>query len=103
MDALQVVARYRLVDRQDTQHPVVVLAQVGLALRLGPVVGHRGDREERLLAPFQRPGRRQHRAAERTQKDRCPPDLERFVGQVEEIALRTERLDPGVLRTAEVE
>ena len=103
IDALQVMARHRLVDRQDPKHPVVVLAQVGLALRLGPVVGHRGDREERLLASFQRPGRRQHRAAERTQKDRRPLDLERFVGQAEEIALHTECLDPGVLRTAEVE
>ena len=90
-------------DRQQPEHPVVVLAQVRLALLVGPVVGHRGDREERLLALVQRPGRRQHRAAERAQEDRRPADLERLVGEADEVALAAERLDPGVLLAAEVE
>ena len=103
VDPLEVVPGNRLVDRQQAEHPVVVLAQVRLTLLVGPVVGHRGDREERLLAPVQRPRRDEHRATEGTQEDRRPLDLERLVGQADQVALAAERLDPGVLRAAEVE
>ena len=103
VDALEVVAGDRLVDGQQPEHPVVVLAQVRLALLLGPVVGHRGDREERLLALVERPGRAEHRAAEGAQEDRRPLDLERLVGQADQVVLGAERLDPGVLGAAEVE
>ena len=95
VDALEVVARDRLVDAQQPEHPLVVLAEVRLALLVGPVVGHRRDREERLLALVERPRRREHRAAERAQEDRRPADLERLVGQADDVALAAERLDPG--------
>ena len=45
----------------------------------------------------------QHRATERAQEDRRPLDLERLVGEPDEVALRAERLDPGVLGPTEVE
>ena len=68
-----------------------------------PVVGHRGDREERLLALVERSGRREHRAAERAQERRRPADVERLVGHADQVAFRAERLDPGGLRATPVE
>ena len=97
------MARDRLVDRQQAEHAVVVLAEVRLALLLGPFVGHRRDREERLLAFVERAGRAEHRAAERAEEDRCPLDLEWFVGQSDQVRLGAEGLDPSVLRAAEIE
>ena len=49
------------------------------------------------------PGEESIAPAERAQEDRRPADLERLVGQADEVALDAERLDPGVLRAAEVE
>ena len=49
------------------------------------------------------PGRRQHRATERAEEDRRPADLERVVGEADEVALPAEGLDPGVLGSAEIE
>ena len=49
------------------------------------------------------PGRDEHRAAEGAQEDRRPADVERLVGQADEVALRAEGLDPGVLGAAEIE
>ena len=59
------------------------------SLALGrPVVGHRGDREERRLARVERPGRDEHRPAERAQERRRPADVERLVGEADEVAAR---------------
>ena len=101
--ALEVVAGHGLVDREQPQHPVVVLAEVALGLLGRPVLGDRRDREERLLALVERTGRIEHRAAERAQEDRRPADLERVVGEADELALAAERLDPGELGAAPVE
>ena len=60
-----------------------------------PVVGHRGDREERLLALVERAGRAEHRAAEGAQEDRRPLDLERLVGQADQVASRRRRPRSG--------
>ena len=49
------------------------------------------------------PGELEHRPAERAQEDRRPADLERLVGEADEVALAAERLDPAQLGAAEVE
>ena len=103
VDTLEVVARHRLVDGEEPEHPVVVLAEIALGLLGRPVVGDRGDREERLLALVERSRRVEHRPAERPQEDRRPADLERLVGQPDEVVLAAERLDPAELGAAEVE
>ena len=90
-------------DGQDPEHPVVVLAQVALGLLRRPVLGDRGDREERPLAPVQRARRIEHRPTERAQEDRGPADLEGILGQAHQVALATERLDPGELLAAPVQ
>jgi hypothetical protein len=103
IDALEIVAGNRFMDRQQPEHPVVVLAQVRLALLIGPVIGHRRDREERLLTLVERAGGAEHRATERAQKDRRPLDLERLIGKTDQVLLRAERFDAGVLDPTEVE
>ncbi len=100
---LEVVAGRRLVDRQDSQRAAVVLAQHRGDLVVGPIVGRRRDREEAVEALVQRPGRDEHRAAERPQERRRPDDLERLVRQADEIALANEVLDVPMLLAAEVE
>ena len=103
VDALEVVAGHRLVDRQQLEHPVVVLAEVRLGLVRRPLLGDRRHREERLLAAVERTRRVEHRPAERAQEDRRPADVERLVGEADDVALAAERLDPAQLRAAEVE
>ena len=102
-DALEVVAGHRLVDREEPEHPVVVLAQVGLGLLGRPVLGDRRDREERLLALVERTRRIEHRAAEGAHEDRRPADLERLVGEAHDRTVHHEVLDPDHLVAAELE
>ncbi len=97
------MAGHRLVNRQQPEHPVVVLAEIRLGLLGGPIVGDRRHGEERLLALVERSGRVEHRATERPHENRRPTDLERVVGQADEIAVPAERLDPTELLAAEVE
>ena len=98
---LQVVARHRFMDGEQPQHAAVVLAQVGLAALIAPVVRHWRDGEERVEAAVERAGRNEHRAAEGAQEARRPHDLQRLVGQANQVALGDERLDPLVLGTRE--
>ena len=100
---MEVVAGDRLVDRQEPQLPVVVLAQVALHLLRRPVLVHRGDGEERLLALVERPWRVEHRATEAAQELRRPPDVERLVDERDHVVVAAERLDPGELRDAHIE
>ena len=88
---------HRLVDREDPEMPVVVLAEPALGLLRRPVVGDRGDAEERLLALVERAWRIKHRAAERAQEDGCPHDLERLIRETDDVVLATEGLDVGQL------
>ncbi len=53
VDALEVVAGHRLMDRQQAEHPGVVLPERRFCLLGGPVIGDRRDREDRLLAALQ--------------------------------------------------
>ena len=103
MHALEVVAGHRLVDREESEHPVVILAEVALDLLGRPVLGDRCDAEERFLGLVERARRVEHRSAERPQEYGRPHDLERFVGHAEDVPLAAERLDPPELRAAEVE
>ncbi len=90
-------------DREEAEHPVVVLAQVGLALLRRPVVGDRGDREEGREAPIEHARRDEHRPTECPQERRRPADVERLVDDADDVVLRAERLDPRVLLPTEVE
>ena len=92
-----------LVDGEQPEHARVVLAQVRLLALLRPVLGDRGDREEGLLVAVERAGGIEHRPAEGTHEGRRPADVERFVGQPDQVALAAERLDPLELLPAEIE
>ena len=85
-------------DREEPEHPLVVLAQ--LAIRSAPATVVRdGVIRKRAFWPLlERSRRAQHRAAEGAQEDRRPADLERLVGQADEVAVAAERLDPGRAR-----
>ena len=103
MGQLEVVARDGFVDGEQPQHPVVVLAQGGLHLLGGPVVGRRRDVEGAAQAAVQRTRGEQHRARKRAQEGRRPLDRQGLRGQVHDIVLAAEGLDPGELFAAELE
>ena len=94
------MAGHRLVDREQRHLAVVHLAQVRLGELGRPVLGHRRDREERLLAVVERPRRVEHRAAERAHELGGPVDVERLVDEPDDPVLAAERLDPHQLLAA---
>src|ERR1019366_2722010 len=94
---LEVVAGHGLVDREDPDHSVVVFAEVAFGLLGRPVSGDWGDRKETLLATVEGTWPVEHRAAEGTQEDRRPADLEGLLGQPDEILQAAEVLDPEEL------
>src|SRR5579859_6952346 len=97
------MARDRLVDREQPQLAAVLLAQVRLALLVGPVVGHGRDGEEAVEASVERAWRDEHRPAEGPQERRGPDDLQGLLREAHEVALPDEGLDALVLRAAVVE
>ncbi len=101
--ALEVVAGHALVDAQQPEHPVVVLAHVGLDRLRGRVIGGRRDEEVALEPLVERAGRVEERAAVGAHEDRCPDDGQRLVGETDDARVPAEGLDARHLVAAPVE
>ena len=88
---LQVVARDRLVNREERQHAVVVFAHLRLNLLRVGVVRRRCYVEEALLATIERARRIKECTSIGTQEERRPHDLKRLFRQVNEPRFANER------------
>ena len=76
-------------DGQQAEHPVVVLAQVRLALLRRSSRRASGVIAKNAFWPLSSgPGEIEHRAAEGAQEDRRPADVERLVGEADEVVFR---------------
>ena len=100
VDELEVVAGRPFVDRRQVDLAVVLLGQIRVHLVGRPVVGRRGHEVERLLAFVERARRVEHRAGELAKEGRCPVDLERLVGDGDDVVAPAELDDAAVALAA---
>src|SRR4051812_45016518 len=97
------MAGHGLVDREQPKLARVLFAEVRFDLLRSPLVAGRRDREERLLTLVERSRRIEHRAGVVAQELGRPADLERLVGETDQVLRTAEVLDPLELGAAEVD